>query len=288
MKPDRDQVSYFLYWIKERHEIHLRRLAGVPFPWSKDPIFQRYFFCNPYRENDKTTIWYSRRIRQPLKHDARVVMATVIFRRFNFIPTGEILIDHNLLTAWDEDVAINVLGGLKKIFTGAFMISSPNYKPKLPEVCRMITEQWKNRERTYARLYQVKRLEQAWRILQSEHHQGLMPYEVVCDLRWTPLLGECEDIDTWAYFGPGAQRGIQRICGNNPGTSPNSCSQDFCQKIAKELLATTRASLPEMHEEQPFEMREIEHSLCEYDKYMRLCTGGRSKRVYRQRCQHYD
>ena len=41
----------------ERHKIYLRRSAGQPFPWTDDPILQKYKFNNIYRELDKTTIW---------------------------------------------------------------------------------------------------------------------------------------------------------------------------------------------------------------------------------------
>jgi hypothetical protein len=44
----------------------------------------------------------------------------------------------------------------------------------------------------------------------------------------------------------------------------------------RKLLALLRERYPEMP---PFEMREVEMSLCEYDKYVRLLLGeGKSKR----------
>jgi hypothetical protein len=70
----------FLYWIRERHSIYLRRKAGKPKPWTDDAILQNYFFTNPYRENDKTTVWFRETIREPLRNDPRVLMATVIFQ----------------------------------------------------------------------------------------------------------------------------------------------------------------------------------------------------------------
>jgi hypothetical protein len=39
--------SRFLYWIKERHAIYLRREAGEEKPWTDDEMLQRYFFTNP-------------------------------------------------------------------------------------------------------------------------------------------------------------------------------------------------------------------------------------------------
>lgn len=251
--------------------------GGEP-PWTDSRILRENFFTNPYRENDKTTRWFKEKVRQPLNDNTRVLMATVIFRRFNYIPTGEILLRHSLLTHWDERVCLDVLDGLDKVFTGAFMISSPNGKKKLPEICRMITEQWSRRQEMLAKIIDGRTLENAWRTLQSEHHKGLMPYEVVTDLRHTMLLQAAPDVDTWAYFGPGGQRGMSRILGFKiQGAEPTSLDQSICLKYAPRLLEITRSSLPDMPH---FEMREIEHSLCEYDKYERIRLGGRGKRRF--------
>lgn len=283
MKLDLQQVSYLLYWMKERHAIHKRRESGAPRPWTTDSILQEYFFTNPYRENDKTTRWFAYNFRDSNRSNAEVVMGTIIFRRFNYIPTGEILKEHLLLRHWDSRVAYDVLHNQEKVFTGAFMISSPNYKPKLPEILRMIDAQWARRTEIVEAIRSDGTLAGSWKILQSEHHKGLMPYEVVTDLRHTDILCNAPDIDTWAYFGPGGQRGVGRVLGldmNRTKVSPRSMEQSVCLTVGAELLQIARRSLPDMHAEMPIEMREIEHSLCEYDKYMRALKGGNMKRRF--------
>jgi hypothetical protein len=61
------------------------------------------------------------------------------------------------------------------------------------------------------------------------------------------------------------------------GADPNCLDQSTCLIHAEKLLEITRASLPDMPK---FEMREIEHSLCEADKYLRILEGGRCKRRF--------
>lgn len=82
-------VEKFLYWIRERHSIHNKRNNLESPPWSSDPVFQTEFFTNPWREDDKTTIWFRENIREPLRNDPVVMIATVLFRWFNLISTGE-------------------------------------------------------------------------------------------------------------------------------------------------------------------------------------------------------
>src|SRR4051812_37444375 len=95
-------IDRFTYWISERHNIFKKRRAGKPAPWTDDEILQGYFFTNPYRENDKTTAWFRERVRNPLRDSHHVIMATVIFRWFNLISTGEMLHRRGLLEVWDK------------------------------------------------------------------------------------------------------------------------------------------------------------------------------------------
>src|SRR5262245_3400851 len=118
----------FLYWIRERHNIHLRRLAGKPKPWTDDVVLQTGYFTNPYRENDKTTVWFREHVREPLRDDPQVLLTTIIFRWFNLIATGEFLANEGLLYNWHTPLAKQLLGKRRqeghKIFTGAYLIQS--------------------------------------------------------------------------------------------------------------------------------------------------------------------
>jgi len=42
-------------FIKERESIRLKKEAGKPRPWTKDPILGNYRFCNVHREDDRVT-----------------------------------------------------------------------------------------------------------------------------------------------------------------------------------------------------------------------------------------
>jgi hypothetical protein len=108
-------VEQALYFMRERHDIHLRRQAGLPKPWTDDEILQANFFTNPYRENDKTTAWFRANVRDPLRDDSAVLLATTIFRWFYFIPTAEVLMggSTNLLLDWSEDEALARLASVR-------------------------------------------------------------------------------------------------------------------------------------------------------------------------------
>lgn len=280
----------FIYWVRERHQVYLRRRAGKPRPWTDDEILQGYFFTNPYRENDKTTKWFRRTIRNPLRDDRRVLFATIIFRWFNYIPTGTLLWGEGLLTQWDHDAVLSLLGSMRaagrQVFTGAFMINSPPREGKLEAICRRIQQVWEDRDALEEALWpgrggQLTMQAAHATLTRYEGLGGFMAYEIACDLRYTKYLEHAPDKCTWSNPGPGAIRGLLRLLnlpfdkGNN-SYSPR-CPADY-QEQTQGLLYSLQERLPVYP---AFEMREVEHCLCEWDKYERLLWGdGKAKRRY--------
>lgn len=277
-----EPVDRFIYWIRERHNIHLRRRKGLPKPWTDDRVLQTIFFTNPYRENDKTTVWFREHVRDILP-ESKVLFATVAFRWFNLIRTGEILLNENLLTKWDEEKAVSILKKemhKRPVFTGAYMIKAGNGPPgcKVPNVCASITNVWNDRKRLTDLCLKEQTLRSLWKeMCLFKHLGGFMSYEIVCDLRYTSLLRNATDVNTWTNPGPGALRGLLRLQGGVPKNRQVRISDPLPKMI--ELLHYTRKKLVKMPH---FELREIEHSLCEFDKYERArLKDGRMKRVYR-------
>lgn len=284
----------FIYWIRERHQIYSRRELGYNPPWTDDEVLQTWFFTNPFRENDRTTVWFSEFIRGPLFDSPDVLFATVAFRWFNRIETGQVLIDNGLLRKWDEAKAVRLLQRANQtapVFTGAYMIKAGNGPPgcKIPNVCAAITNVWRDRKRLLQVVADDCRLEALWaQLKQFPHLGGFMSYEIVSDLRHTALLCNASDINTWCYLGPGAMRGISRLMGmelpNKGGDVVNrgaakGLTQGLALGTARTLLGYTRRKLRQLAKW--IEMREIEHSLCEFDKYERARLGqGKMKRRY--------
>jgi len=281
----------FIYWIRERHQIYRKRRAGQIAPWTNDPVLRQYFFTNPYRENDKVTQWFRQHLREPLRDDPRVLFATVAFRWFNLPSTGCALMHYpsegkwpGLLGKWRTGAATALLGGLKeqgKVFTGAFNISaSGSTKPKVNRVCEDYIEPvWRDRANLLHRVEGCTTLQDAHALLRQYTGlggSGFMAYEIICDLRYTYLLEDATDICTWTNPGPGCHRGLARLEGQSLQGARRVKVDEPLIKM-RDLLAYTRRRLPSMQ----FEMREIEHSLCEYDKYERArLSEGHLKRKY--------
>lgn len=305
-----DPIDRFFAFCRERHTIYLRKIGALPRlaggVLTDDPVLQEYRFTNIFRELDKTTIWFREHVREPMRRDPGVLLATVLFRWFNRITTGE-----TLFLQWDmidggapfdrfRESALEPMAKRLKILrdplvkqgppwiTGSYIINTAAQvgMTKLDGILHLLGQFCKRPWFQYAQglLSDRNTLEdvQAW----LEEVEGLGPfmaYEIVSDLRWTDMLCDAPDIMTWANPGLGAKRGLWRIGG---ATNENEVRRPFEKREAiitmHELLLLSQdpSNWPPIWPR--WEMREVEHSLCEFDKYERTMLGqGRPRGKYK-------
>lgn len=285
----------FFNFAKERHKIYLRRHEqNLPPPWTVDPILHHFRFTNVYRELDNVTLWFAKNARHRYESDpVATMMATVVFRLFNRNATGEAIFNQQVFGNFtpfemflDTGDAFSMEGSIRSYCgdgpycTGAYIINSPNGMNKLMGVLQMIQWVWDRRMEFVDQIIQEQTLEKAWEQFRKVNHiADFTSYEFVTDLRWTSLLSNAKDIMTWANPGPGAMRGLNRLHG-----------RELEKKQHKHLFVCEMRQLLDMSQNpdnwpvywKPLEMRDIEHTLCEFDKYERARLGqGRPRGVYR-------
>lgn len=293
--------DFYTYALK-RHQIYISRSLDEPrSEWTDDPILKHYRFTNVFRELDKTTVWYRENVREKYDGTPSVFLATILFRWFNRISTGEALFNQvdasfaePVAAAWlagkagagDLKRAITAFCGKGPYVTGAYIITSPAGMSKLDGVIQCC-EWMRKKESAWNRYFsmQQRSLFDTWDTLRHEKHMGpFMAYEVVTDLRHTHLLRQADDIYTWANPGPGAKRGLMRVFGH-PITHRGEKIL-FTTKQCIEHMRTMMELINEKDEVRKgwwpkWEMRDVEHTLCEFDKYERVRTGlGRPRGVY--------
>jgi hypothetical protein len=301
-------AAAFFAYARARHQIYLDRAAGKPYPWTKDPILGEYSFCNVFRELDRNTIWYRQNVRERYDGTPTVLLGTVLFRMINRIETCDVIFNQSDrgTTTFDrlaqtrnmkeiraalsamEKLIYKEIGTTGPFVTGAYTLSSPPGFKKLPgvlEIVRRFMEQseWRTAaSELMAKSHPSWYLEKCWEWLRMFDFFGdFHAYEIVTDLRHTYLLREAPDIMTWANPGPGANRGANRIHGREL-EQRNSKAQ--LNEEMRELLALSRETKFWPYNEF-WEMRDVEHTLCEFDKYTRVQLGQgrpRSKYKYRQ------
>lgn len=302
-------VKLFFEYVRERERIRRLRATGAPPPWTADPVLQANHFCNVFREDDRTTVWFREHLRERLRdRPEAVALATVVFRWFNRIETGEVLALPEVgLT--DGQFNPGVFKQLVKskypkgpYVTGAFIIRTPFGMNKLDGVLwaiqNFVDGEAKPDGLPPATLFKAMdrlaeknargeaTLEGAWNWFRRFPLLGaFMAYEVVTDLRHTCLLDKATDIMTWANPGPGACRGMERLLGLEPGSAFNRSNPKHCAEVnqlMQALLAGSQKSANWPVSWGRWEMREVEHSLCEVFKMVRVRDeGGKMKKRFK-------
>lgn len=276
-----DKVSEFFDFTKERLCIHQFRSAGGTKPWSEDPIFQTEYFCNVFREDDKTTKWFRENIRDKVKNEPREALAAIAaFRWFNKIATGE-KIKEFLLGEWDSVKVHNKLAHVRPVVTGAYIIKTPDGMNKLKGVLWCIDKFIENMDKgTFTSLFYPNcSMKVACETLKESPFLGnFMSWQICSDARQTILLQNAPDRDTWAQPGPGSTRGLGRVFYNNVEHFNYGSKSDETEmlKLMNVLAEQSRDHIWN----RPLAVIDISHTLCEYDKYERCKEGGRMKRKY--------
>lgn len=306
---DSSKIEDFWKFINDRHAIYLKRKAGEPKPWSDDPIFQEWKFTNVFRELDRGTIALRRMLKTLYEeytankqyllegnkntNDKREIQSRgiylqgmeknyirnqfitcILYRMFNWHGNAKFgPIDNP--TAWYKYLRNKEDNG-DQIFGGAYILPSVKGEEKLVTFERVCREIVSDADLLIKYIRGNNKLEDTWVGLQEYDCIGpFIAYEFVCDLRYTDILRNATDTCTWCNIGPGAERGLQRMGINSTLTEIRllySQSEDFLGNVNwfKDSLYLERYPY--------WELREIEHCLCEFDKYERIRLGqGRPK-----------
>ncbi len=305
------KVDDFWKFINDRHAIYLKRKVGEPKPWSDDPIFQEWKFTNVFRELDRGTIALRRMLRKAFgdlernkhyeikssrafdpfnEHHKNYIknqfITCILYRMFNWHGNAKFgPIDNP--TAWYKYLRNKQDNG-DQIFGGAYILPSVKDEEKLVAFERVCREIVLEADDLISDIMDYNTLKYAWELLQNYNCIGpFIAYEFVCDLRYTDILRNATDTCTWCNIGPGAERGLQRM------------GFDVRLEFIKGLYNQSLCGLSGLSEEHwifdhwrlidpkyknieqiyPYwELREIEHCLCEFDKYERVRLGqGRPK-----------
>jgi len=274
-------LKAFWTFVCERHTIWNQRFQlHLPPPWTKDPVLQRYRFTNVYRRLDRGTIFYLHNIARLSYSLEEVVFRTLVYRLFNRASTYLTLNSEGLLTPaeWRVGRAARLLRRLRRdvgpVFTGAFMVTGSVRRgapDKIGNYCRLIKE-WKEVLPTFTvRLRQACTLKELWCVLGELDGIGkFLAYEIATDLDYTNYFTFSED--DFVNPGPGCRRGIDRVVRFDDLGERNYPYAGVIAELRwhqEEFFAQYDLLFPYWND-YPLTLRDIEHSLCEFSKYMRF------------------
>lgn len=285
-------IDPFIYWIKEREAIRLKRVVGAPPPWTDDPILGHYRFCNVRREDDKVTIWIRQNIREPYADHPALWWMLCAARTINWPDTLLELIE---AAAWPSQSGFTtgqvteVLTARKargdKVYTGAYMIRAESDKrvpwfpwPKQRYIAEIVLGRLWEERALWSAVPATLQAKHAW-LMEHRGWGPFMAYQAVVDMRYCEnVLGNAPDIESWVAAGPGTIRGLnylhERPYGKGVAQEQALVEIQEFEKIIRERIKIS------------FDFSDLPNILCETSKWIKIQRGeGRVRSKYEPKAE---
>jgi hypothetical protein len=278
-------VAHMFLFVHERQSSWARRQSGED-PWSEFPVFRENFFCNNYRELDRGTCYFRAQVLQ-LDYSScsraeflpqvlwksylyRQVNRLESFSRFGGIPSRE---------EWPKFVThmCNCQERGMSFFTAAHQTTSHS------KLVRYVQETLKCKllEKITPTLLGTD-LQAIVKALGTLHGCGpFLSWQIACDL----MESQCLTVDTESYceLGPGARNGLNALFGTSAKQFDQLDLLRLLTNIQEHVYGCLSLRFPKW-DNRWLTLKNMEHVLCEYSKFVRICEGSdRKARTYRSR-----
>ena len=307
-----EMLISFVVFIQERHSIWERRHNKLPAKsWTQNKILKEHWFTNIYRELDRGTAFLKRNLHETvfrsrkleplnganyIKILKRVLIKCFSYRLVNrldtFLEFGK-LPDVGDYEDWEKFLRYKyqLKGEESIIFTRAhqnnglerYFKSMEYVKSNLTSMAKELMDAASERS-----------LKKCFYILKDVPGAGkFMSWQILCDLLELRLLGECTD-NQWTCLGPGARAGLGKIFKESKPADELSLTRqlrNLCQASGDSSAYEAMGMDPPLLLGKEVSLKNIEHALCEFDKYVRFATdqGVRQRRFNKDTSSaHYD
>jgi hypothetical protein len=250
-----------------RHALWLERSYGIPaesISQNTDPLRQ-YHYTNLWRELDRHSVYLFNNVQPKSEGNAKLVADTICYRAFNRIDTHEAILEQfgDWPTARADATALYAfLSARQKNFTGAYVRC-----PDLKRVCEALADLREVATRT-AEALEASATNRAWKLLREIYSFGdFLVDQLVMDLVWQ---GGAFHGNFMPSLGPGAVRGLAHCADTGQGDW-----DALLQAVDAELPLDTRPTVAGTAI--VYDARALEHSLCEYYKYIKHSSSNGKK-----------
>ena len=298
----KESLLGFFEFIYDRQEIwHNRFVENQEFPWTEDEVLQEYKFCNVYRRLDKGTEYLLNTV---IYNEELSMYDTVLniigYRFFNKVDFFERSLgaffstEHFDFILYEEN--LDAAKETHKIFSDAYMTTqhpfdkSYRWGDKHIQILHMLQDLTTKMEEYVDKIFSAESPKKSWKHIKSQKMIGsFLAYEIWTDLTYLTEFPWSDN--DFANAGPGADWGIRLIFGVDKVTPTQAeDTMDILRDIQPSLFSILEEETGKSWENvswgsgdngQYLSLRNIEHSLCEYRKYLRLKDGEGKRRIFR-------
>jgi hypothetical protein len=283
---------YENYWdfASERQAVFEKRAAGMPKPWTDNPIIQTFKFCNVYRASDRVSQYLIKEViyDEEASSEADALFRIVAFRMFSSIETWQglrnwlgrqpniaDLRNGQFLRAIESVKASN-----RTIYTGAFILCATDaygHREKHLNHVALFMDMFAEGGLTKSVLG-AKSMAEVFAAIKTYPLMGdFMSYQLAIDINYSELTDFSES--SFVQPGPGALRGLKKMFTSLGGHSPG---QAIMWMVENQDAEFERLGLPFAGlSGRPLQAIDCQGLFCEVDKYCREAvpwlTSSRSR-----------
>ncbi|MBX3099579.1 MAG: hypothetical protein KF761_08365 [Salinibacterium sp.] len=222
-----DVLGSYWHFASERQKVYHRRLAGLPGPWTDDPVISRFRFTNAYRAAD--------RVSQDLIHVAYsgpqsaddLVFRILLFRFFNKPSTWKALQEEFGEITWDSFdvdsyslVLDRMLARGDRVYSAAYIVPPPPFGAARKHRNHLLLIAHMMSSGVAQRIQDAPSLQSVFETISSYPSLGpFLSYQLAIDLNYSALI-EFEEND-FVVPGPGAHSGIAKCFPDLGGVRPD-------------------------------------------------------------------
>ncbi|KAF5345805.1 hypothetical protein D9756_010887 [Leucocoprinus leucothites] len=295
-------VVFDTFWkfAAERKALDDRRRAGGPWPWTEDPILQSYFFCNTFRVLDKQSQYIIREvIEKGSQKPEEVAFRVILYNLFTRIETWELLRDEVGPLEWakynrNKYVAVlrEAKDAGKPLYTGAFQKPAPKFEHSAGYVNHLILLEVFMDNELHKKCISAWNMADVYEWLVSFPSMGeFSTYQLMLNLSYSKVLNFHRN--DFVVPGPGASSGLTKMFGKSAMAAAISANPDFEVEAIRWLTDNQKYHFERLGLEPPvlgpqklpMDVADIEHTLCEVDKYSREAHPsfkGKRKELWRK------
>lgn len=278
-------LAFDTFWklAAERHAIEERRRSGQPPPWTKDPILQSHKFCNTFRILDRGCQYLVTEVIEKGSQDpTEVTFRVLLFSLFTNINTYETLRKNIQPFTWSRYKRKEYEKVLRALYARGIAIYTGAYQKPAPDLG--FTENFMN----HLALMEVLMQEMPDVLTTAEYMADVFEwlrtfksigdftaYQLLLNLSYSNVMS-FSDHD-FVVMCVGSRRGLRRCFREDIPRSMEVDLVRWMQSSQDDHFARLRLSFNGLGDQgHPMMLCDIEHTLCELDKYIRKC-GQSSK-----------
>lgn len=277
--PPRPTPVFDTYWkfAAERQSVFRARIAGLPQPWTLDPILKEYKFTNAYRASDRVSQYLIRNVIYSGAHDwSSTVLRVILFKIFNKISTWELIEAHvgeiRATTFTVEKIGHvleSALSRRESIYSGAYIMpsgpasirQSRKHMMHLALLAEIVAGRLGND------LLDARSMEGAYNLLLTIPSFGpFLAFQFLIDLNYSKFLNFSE-MD-FVVPGPGARDGIRKCFYDLGDYNESDVIRWVTERQEKEFAA--RELMFRSLWGRPLQLVDCQNLFCEVDKYARV------------------